>query len=137
MTMPDTRHNPANEIVKYRFFEELENNKDGKDPKTVNQFVNALHEFEVANDFRDFKKYTSDWALRFKDYLNDKKNKQTGQAISKTLYFNYITFVRQFFEWLVESEKDYAKIKNRDIGYLYVTRNDKKQGASYQSPRKP
>lgn len=125
MTTPDTRYNPANEIVKYRFFEELENIKDGKDPKTVNQFVNALHEFEVATDFRDFKKYTSDWALRFKDYLNDKKNKQTGQTISKSLYFHYIAFVRQFFEWLVENEKDYAKLKPKDIGYLHVTRNDK------------
>lgn len=125
MTTPDTRYTPANEIVKYRFFEELENSKDGKDPKTVNQFANAVHEFEVANDFRDFKQYNSDWAIQFKDHLNDKRNPQTGQEISKSLYFHYISFVRRFLEWLAENDKAYAKLKRRDIDFLHVTRNDK------------
>ncbi|MHA1540333.1 MAG: hypothetical protein ACTSXQ_07645 [Alphaproteobacteria bacterium] len=32
------KHNPENEIVKYRFFEDLEHSKNDKDPKTINQF---------------------------------------------------------------------------------------------------
>jgi len=120
----DIRHTPANEIVKYKFFEILEHNQ-GKDPKTVNQYVNAIHEFEVATGFKDFKKYSSDWAIEFKNYLNDKINKMTGQNISKSLYFHYSNFVKEFFNWLVKNNKDYSKIKPDDINYLGVTRNDK------------
>lgn len=123
----DTRYNQANEIVKYRFFEELENDEDGKDPKTVKMFVSAVHEFEVATGFKDFRKYNSDWAIIFKDHLNDKLNRNTGQNISKSYYYHYLGFVRQLFEWLVENEKDYAKIKKRDIRYLNTTRNEKNQ----------
>lgn len=125
MKNTDTRHNPANEIVKYNFFEQLEHSEDGKDPKTIKQYVAAIHEFEVATDFKDFKKYNSDWAIDFKNHLNDKINKRTGDNISKSLYFNYISFVRQLFEWLVKNKKDYGKIKKEHIKFLHVTRNDK------------
>ena len=103
----DTQYNPDNEIVKYKFFEELEH-CDGKDPKTVDQFVNAIHEFEIANSFRDFKKYQKDWAITFKNHLNDKISSQIGQIIAKSMFLHYISYVRQFFEWLVENEKEYS-----------------------------
>lgn len=125
MTATDTRYNPANEVVKYKFFEQLGNGFDGKDPKTVDQFVNALHEFEIATGFKDFTKYTSDWAIQFKNHLNDKKSARTGLEVSKSLYFHYINFVRRFFEWAVDNEKDYAKLNRREVDFLHVTRNDK------------
>ncbi len=125
MNATDIKYNQNNEIVKYKFFEELEHSKDGKDPKTVNQFINAVHEFEVATGFKDFKKYTGDWAIIYKDHLNDKKNKQTGDNISKSYYLHYISNVRRFFEWLVENEKGYSKIKRKHIDYLHVGKNDK------------
>lgn len=121
----DTRHNPANEIVKRKFFEQLEHARNGKDPKTVEQYIKAIHEFEVATNFKDFKQYHTDWAIEFKHYLNDKTNQQTGAPISKSYYFHYLTYVREFFEWLVANEKGYKKIKHRDVEYLYTTRNDK------------
>lgn len=121
----DTRHNPANEIVKRKFFEQLEHARNGKDPKTVDQYIKAIHEFEVATNFKDFKQYHSDWAIEFKHHLNDKTNKQTGASISKSYYFHYLTFVREFFEWLIANEKGYKKIKIRDVEYFYTTRNDK------------
>ena len=66
----DTRYNKANEIVKYKFFEQLEHCKNGKDPKTIIKYVAALHEFEIATGFKDFIKYNSDWAIDFKNHLN-------------------------------------------------------------------
>lgn len=35
----DTRYNKDNEIVEYKFFEQLEHTEDGKDPKTIKQYV--------------------------------------------------------------------------------------------------
>jgi integrase len=121
----DTRHNQNNEIVKRKFFEQLEHSRNGKDPKTVDQYIKAIHEFEIATGFKDFKMFNSDLAIDFKNYLADKLNKRTGESISKSFYFHYLSHVREFFEWLVANEKNYKKIKPRDVEYLYSTRNDK------------
>ncbi|HHS2948415.1 TPA: tyrosine-type recombinase/integrase [Legionella pneumophila] len=125
MNKIDTRHNPNNEIVKRKFFEQLEHARNGKDPKTVDQYIKALHEFEVATGFKDFQLFHSDWAIDFKHFLNDKVNKRTGDQISKSYYYHYLTYVREFFEWLIANEKGYKKIKQREVEYLYSTRNDK------------
>lgn len=130
----DTRHNEANEIVKRKFFQELEHCKDGKDPKTVHQYVKALHEYEVATNFKDFKGFTYEDAIEFKNYLSDKINKRTNEPVSKSLYFHFLSHVREFFEWLVANNKVYAKIKAKDINYFYPTRNDrnKAKATGYQ-----
>jgi len=122
----DTRHNEANEIVKYQFFEELKHVQQ-KDPKTVRQHVNAIHEFELATGFKGFKSYTAEDAKVFKHHLNNKKNKRTGQSISRSLYANYVAHVRTFFEWLYKNAKGYTKLKPRDIAYLKVTQNEANQ----------
>ena len=134
MKMVDARYNKANEIVKYKFLEKLEHSKNGKDPKTVNQYASAIHEFEVAIGFKDFKKYTNEWAITFKYHLNDKKNKKTGEHISKSLYLHYIKFVREFLQWGKDNHRNYARVKQDDIDYLYVTRNDsnKARATNYQ-----
>jgi integrase len=131
--MFDTRHNPDNEIIKYKFFERLENSKDGRDPETVNQFVNAVHEFEIATGFKDFRKYTSDWAIIFKDCLNDKTNQRTGKNISASLYLHYISHVRQFLKWIFDNEKEY-KLKQDDIDYMHVTRKEKTKARATNHP---
>lgn len=123
----DKRYNPANEVMKYQFFIELEHSKEGKDPKTVREYMNAIHEFEVAIDFKDFKKYCQDWSIDFKSYISRKKNKQTGEEISKSYYSHYVCFVRQFFNWLVK-QKDYKHIESKGIDKLYITKNERKQG---------
>lgn len=127
--MIDTRYNKENEIVKYKFFQELKhsgiNGKDPKSEKTILQYINAIHEFEIAINFKDFKKYTPDFAIGFKNYLSDKKNKVTGNHISKSLYIHYTKYVKEFFEWLINEEKDYSNISKRDISFFNTTKNDK------------
>lgn len=127
--MIDTRHNETNEVVKYQFFKELEecgiNDKDPRETKTVLQYVNAIHEFEVATNFKDFDKYDSTFALEFKDYLSDKISKKTGKNISKSLYVHYLKYTKEFFEWLKKEKKEYAKLIQKDINFLKTKPNDK------------
>lgn len=127
--MTSTKHNESNEIVKYEFFRQLEHcgigNKDPKSEKTVLQYICAIHEFEIATGFQDFKKFTSDSAIIFKDYLSEKRNKKTGQHISKSVYVHYTKHVKEFFEWLIAEEKEYSKINKRDISFFNANKNDK------------
>jgi integrase/recombinase XerD len=126
--MTDTRYNEANEIVKYKFLKELENsgikNSDPKSEKTVLQYMNAIHEFEIATNFKDFKKYDSEFALEFKSYLEDKKNQRTDKNISKSFYVHYLKFVKEFFEWLKAENKEYSKISQKYINFLRTNKND-------------
>ncbi len=127
--MTNTKYNEANEIAKYQFLKELEHSgikgNDPKSEKTVLQYMNAIHEFEIATNFKDFKKYDSEFALEFKSYLEDKKNQRTDKNISKSLYVHYLKFVKEFIEWLKAENQEYSKITQKDINFLRTNKNDK------------
>jgi uncharacterized Fe-S cluster-containing protein len=91
------RYNAHNELIKTKFFGMLENAK-GCDPKTVDSYVKSIHEFEVYSKFIDFKKFDIALAVGFKEYLSDKKNKRTGQNISKSYLQHCTSQVRELFE---------------------------------------
>lgn len=121
--MSDVRYNAKNEKVKEIFLEMFEEAK-GRDSKTVRIYANAIREFEIFTNFKDFKTFNTKQAIGFKDYLGSKKNKRTGKSISKS-YLRYATYVKNFFEWL-ERQKGYAKyIKYNDVQYFSLTRNDR------------
>ena len=127
--MIDTRYNEQNEVVKYQFFQELAecgiNDKDPRDPKTILQYINAIHELEVATNFKDFRNYDLNFALEFKSHLENKISKKTGKNISKSLYVHYLKYNKEFFEWLKKEKKEYSKLNQKDINYLKTNRNDK------------
>ncbi|MFT7087841.1 MAG: integrase [Rickettsiales bacterium] len=127
--MIDTRNNEQNEVVKYQFFQELEscgiNDKDPRDNKTILQYINAIHEFEIATNFKDFVGYDLNSGLEFKEHLEKKISKKTGKNISKSLYVHYLKYTKEFFEWLRKEQKEYSKIKQKDINYLKTNKNDK------------
>ena len=134
MNTINTTYNAANEAIKYQYLEHIEHTQDGKDPKTIKQFASAICEFELANGFQDFRKYNLDWAITFKDHLNDKRNKQTGQHISKSYLLHYVSHVRNFLLWIQANVKDYAKIKKTDIDYMHVRKNEKSQARATNLP---
>ncbi|MFA5880166.1 MAG: tyrosine-type recombinase/integrase [Candidatus Margulisiibacteriota bacterium] len=122
--MKNIKYNSENEITKTKFFEMLTNAK-GRDPKTVNSYAKAIHEFELHTGFKSFKKFEIKQAISFKEYLANKKNKRTGFSISKSYLQHYTSHVREFFEWL-ERQKGYSRyIKYDDVQYFNITRNDR------------
>ena len=131
--MKEIQYNPKNELIKSRFFEMLENAKE-RDPKTVDSYVKAIHEFEVYSKFIDFKKFSFKLAKGFKEHLSNKRNKHTGEAISKSYLQHYTSQVREFFEWL-SRQKGYEKhIKDDDVQYFNISRNNrnKARATNYQ-----
>ncbi len=121
------KYNKNNEVIKYQFFKELKysgiNGKRPRDKKTISQYILAIHEFEVATNFKDFKQFNQDIAIEFKEHLNNKKNKKTGESISKSFYIHALSHLKEFFEWLIVF-KEYADIRKIDINFLQPTQND-------------
>ncbi|HAT9730273.1 TPA: tyrosine-type recombinase/integrase [Legionella pneumophila subsp. pneumophila] len=131
--MKKTKYNSQNELIKTKFFGMLENAK-GRDPKTVDSYVKAIHEFEVYSNFLDFKKFNTKLAVGFKEYLSDKKNKRTGQNISKSYLRHCTSQLREFFEWL-SRQKGYDRyIQYDDVQYFTLSRNNrnKARATNYQ-----
>ncbi len=122
--MTDIKLNKDNEMIKVQFLNMLENAK-GRDPKTVQAYANAIHEFEIFTNFIQFKSFEIKHAIGFKEYLTSKKNKITGEPISKSYLQHYTSHVREFFEWL-EKQRGYRKyIKYDDVQYFTISRNDR------------
>ena len=98
--MINTRCNEQNEVVKYQFFQELAecgiDDKDPVDNKTIRQYINAIHELEIATNFKDFKEYDLNVALEFKEHLANKISKKTGKNISKSLYVHHLKYNKEF-----------------------------------------
>lgn len=115
--------NPKNELLKEKFFEMLEGAK-GRDPKTVQAHANAICEFEIFTNFKDFKKFERKNAIEFKSYIANKTNQKTGEPVSKSYLLHYTSHVKAFFEWLTQ-QKGYRNMKFDDVQYFNITRNDK------------
>lgn len=73
--MSDVRYNAKNEKLKEVFLEMFEEAK-GRDSKTVQIYANAIREFEIFTNFKDFKTFSTKQAIGFKDYLGSKKTKE-------------------------------------------------------------
>ncbi|WP_133129011.1 phage integrase SAM-like domain-containing protein [Legionella nagasakiensis] len=122
--MKKIQYNASNELIKSKFFEMLENAK-GRDPKTVDSYVKAVHEFEVYTKFIDFKKFSTKLAVGFKEYLSNKKNKRTGEAISMSYLQHCTSQVREFFERLSRQKGYDRHIQYDDAQYFTLTRNNR------------
>ena len=100
----------------------------------MDSYVNAIHEFEVYSNFLDFKKFSTKLAVGFKEYLSNKKNKRTGQNISKSHLQHYTSQLREFFEWL-SRQKGYDRyIQYDDVQYFTLSRNNRNRAraSNYQ-----
>ena len=126
--MKNIQYNRKNEVIKTRFFEMLEHAK-GRDQKTINSYAKAIHEFEVSEGFGDFKHFNLKQAQYYKEHLTNKRNKRTGEPISKSYLRNYTTHVRQFFEWLL-NQKGYKSIKYDEVQHFNITRNDRNRASA-------
>jgi integrase len=115
--------NAKNEVLKHKFLGMLLNAK-GRDEKTVHAHANAIHEFEIFTNFKDFKKFEINEAIGFKEHLASKINKRTGESISKSYLQHYTSHTKAFFEWLI-NQNGYKHIKFDDIQYFNISRNDR------------
>lgn len=120
--------NIKNEKVKEEFYDYLGNVK-GRDPKTIQAYANAICEFEKFTGGLDFKTFTKNQAMAFKEHLATHKNQRTGERISKS-FLRYATHLKYFLEWLKEQNGYKKHINFNEIQYLSLTRNDRKRANS-------
>lgn len=115
--MSSIKFNSKNEKIKEVFFEMLEHAK-GRSKITIKQFANAINKFEKFTNYQDFIAFNISQAIGFKEYLSNKTNQLTDEAISKSYLQHYTKSVREFFEFL-SHQKGYQKhINDNDVQYF-------------------
>jgi len=92
--------NEENERTKRDYIGYLEETK-GKDDKTTEKVLAALLEYDESTNFKPFKKFHIDDAVRFKRHLGKAKNARTGKPLSHSTIDATLRLVKAFFVWLV------------------------------------
>lgn len=93
------RHNQANDRLKREYLSEMEN-EDGYSIQTADQVRHAIDRLERYTGFKDFKTFSREQGLGFKDHILESRSERTGQSISVARAVSILKAVQKFILWL-------------------------------------
>jgi len=131
-----TKHNPANERIKRRYFAFLKEAKRQSDP-TVDAAAKALNRFEVYTRYRDFKAFHFEQAIAFKRHLAEQKGQQSGKRLSKATLHTTLTQLKRFFQWLAFQPGYKSRIQYSDAEYFNLSDKDTRIATAKRHQRSP
>ena len=122
-----------NEMAKRDYFEYL------RDIERFSEDSIAAFEKSILNwqDFTknaDFSNFNKKQAVEFRDWLKNRKKKNTEEKISLSYAYNILRLLRSFFEWLALQPKYRSRINPSFINCLKLSRNETR--AAIQSKKK-
>jgi integrase len=131
-----TKFNAENERIKWQYLE-WEKEARGKAESTVNNIRDSLYLFEEHIGFKSFKKITNQDMISFKKQLMQKKNRATGEPVSKTYLLHVSKNLMNFFIWLCCQNSYKRKLSTIDIKFLSLSGKDTQIARSQPSKRFP
>lgn len=111
-----------NELAKRAFYKYLENAKRFS-PKSIECYEKAIWLWEKHTNKADFKLFNQTRAENFKDWLKNKKKKDSQNTVSLSYCYDILRYLKVFFEWL-SKQTNYRKINPTAIDYLNLTRGE-------------
>ena len=123
--MTARKFNPSNERIKHRYLAFLGNAKQ-MSPASVDQSAATLADYEGATSLKDFQSFRIEHAQRYKRYLSDAQNTQTGKPLAKATISSRLKCMKAFFQWLSHQPGFRSKITYSDAEYFNPTANDER-----------
>jgi integrase len=114
--------NPANERLKYRYFDYLRETRSLGE-HVIDQVAKALDRFEEHTVRRPFREYRTEQAISFKKALAKLNARRSGERLSKATVTSTLHALRGFFRWLAE-QKGFHRIRSTDADYFRPLRSD-------------
>ena len=121
------KHHPENERVKHEYATYLKEAK-GRDEKTVDAALAAIHCFEAHTHFRDFKSFHRQQAVAFKQHLAEQTNARTGKLLSRSTLLSMLTALKAFFFWLAHQKSYRRHIQYSDCDYFNLSEREGRIG---------
>lgn len=128
--------NPKNERIKKAYADLLENAKH-MSPTSVDQVLAALAAFEKSTKGKDFAAFKIEQARRFKTYLEDSINEQTGKPLAVSTIRSRLMAVKAFFQWLAVQSGYRRKITYADCEYFNLSANDTRIATAVRPKKAP
>lgn len=126
--------NVENEKVKRRYFKWLRGAR-GYSEQTIVSIERAIHLYEEATGFMDFKTFCERQATGFKKWHNDRRH--NGKPISNTTKYHLLRHVNAFFSWLATQSGYRSRITLDAVSYLTLDRKSIREASSVRPQRYP
>ena len=129
-----TNHlNEKNERTKRAFLTYRKHAKQVSD-KTLDREIAHLERFDVWNGRKDFAKFHIDWAVGFREHLDQVKS-ATGKPLAKSTARAIMATLREFTLWLSQQGGFRRRIKAADANYFQLSRRDEAEARA--APERP
>jgi integrase len=130
------RHNAANERIKREYFHYLKEAKR-RGEASIDAAVKALHRFEQATRWRDFKRFHREQAVAFKTALAEQTNARSEERLSWSTVQSTVRELRAFFVWLAGQPGYKTKIRYDDADYFNLSEKDLSVARAKREKRVP
>lgn len=127
------RPNEQNERIKRRFLHYRKYARQLSE-KSLDREVAALERFDVWNGRKDFARFHIEWAMGFRDHLEQAKG-ATGKTLGKSTTRAILAVLREFVLWLSQQEGFRSRIKPKDADYFNLSRRDEAEARA--APPRP
>ncbi len=117
------KFNEENERIKRRYAQHLKEAR-GRDQKSVEKAMAAILRFEESANFKPFKLFNIELAIKFKRKLEVAKNTRTGKPLSLATIDGTLRAVKGFVHWLAGQPGYKSRISYSDSDYFRVSAKD-------------
>jgi len=107
----------------------------GLNEKSVEKMLRAIQLYRESTKDEDFKFFTIEKAIEFKDFL--KARNFRGKKLSASSYRTYLIHLKKFFNWLSNQPGFKSRIKTDDVEYLTVKKKENRMAAQRTIKRFP
>lgn len=112
-----------NERIKRKYLQYMRE-ANGRNDITVTKAAEAILRFEASTNFKTFRAFHIDQAIKFKARLETEKNKRTGKPLSKATIDGTLRAVKAFFKWLAGEHGYKSRISYSDAEYFNLNTKD-------------
>ncbi|MFC1609138.1 tyrosine-type recombinase/integrase [Patescibacteria group bacterium] len=113
-----------NEIIKRKFYDYLKNSKGGYSEKSIECFEKSIWLWEEFTSNSDFSNFNQTKAKEFKEWLKNKKKRNSKEKVSLSYCYDNLRYLRLFFGWLSEQSGYKSKINQTAIDYLTLSKKE-------------
>ena len=112
-----------NEQAKRGFFEHLRGAK-GFTEASVNDYADAIGQWQTFSDNEDFATFDKTKAMAFREWLVRRATKTPDGTLKPATRYHYLRRVKEFFLWLAGQPEYSQKIVRGDADFLRISKKD-------------
>ncbi len=117
------KHNAANTRIKREYFQYLKAAK-GRDESSIDAVAKSIARFEASNGHKDFKNFSRQQAIAFKQKLDDEVNIRTGKPLSRATVHSTLSGLKSFFHWLAGQPTYKSRLQYSDAEYFNLSEKE-------------